>query len=278
MSQISLLRHPILYYKKKLGYHRCKYSRSPQGRAVKEINGVKMLFDFELGKVIKRMYFNAYEIEVIRIMKKYLRPGGVFIDVGANIGYLSAIAAGLVGISGQVHSFEPVPQYYSYLSEIAELNPSHIIIANNCALGENPGQTTIYTQQGNIGGSSIVRGYFSEDQIDEAITVEVRRLDDYLQQKAVVNVSMIKIDTQGFELPVLMGTSGYLQANKDNLPMIICEVSPHVFGLINHDIKDLAVLMKDIGYDPFCICGRHRIKLEKIHTIYRDVFFKPTRN
>ena len=277
MSQISLARHPILYYRKKWGYHRCKYGESPQGRAVKEINGIKTVFDFDLGKVIKRMYFNAYEIEVIDIMKKHLKPGDVFIDAGANVGYLSAVAAGLVGTSGQVHSFEPMPQYCVYISETARLNPSYSITANNCALGDKSGKTTIYTQKGCIGGSSLVQGYFPDEQQEDAVTIDVLKLDDYLQQKAITNISMIKIDTQGYELPILRGALGYLQANRDNLPMIICEVSPHAFSLVNSSLDDFGNMMKELGYEPFCICGRHRIKLEKIQTLYRDVLFKPKR-
>ncbi len=274
MSQISLARHPILYYRKKWGYHRCKYGELPKGRVVKEINGIKTVFDFDLGKMIKRMYYNAYEIEVIDIMKKHLKPGDVFIDAGANVGYLSAVAAGLVGTSGQVHSFEPMPRYCGYINEIAELNPSYNIIVNNCALGDKNGHTTMYTHKGNIGGSSIVQGLIPEEQQDKTITIDICRLDDYLRQRVVTNVSMIKIDTEGYELPIMTGAIRYLEANRDNLPMIICEVSPHAFSLVNSNIDDFGNMMKELGYEPFCICGRHRIKLEKIRKVYRDVLFK----
>jgi len=73
----------------------------------KKINGVWFRFDFDLDPRIKKMYLGEYETETVETMKKLLRQGDVFIDVGANIGFLSAVAAGLVG--GQIHSFEPVP-------------------------------------------------------------------------------------------------------------------------------------------------------------------------
>ena len=128
MPRLPLFKHPFLYYTSKWRYHRCKYAEAPEGQVVKTINGIKLVIDLSLGKAVKSMYFDAYEIEVIRIMKKYLRPGGVFIDVGANVGYLSAVGVGLVGKTGQVHSFEPVPTYFSYLEQIAELNPQYKIV------------------------------------------------------------------------------------------------------------------------------------------------------
>ena len=58
------------------------------------------------------MYYGSYAVPIVETMKRTLRPGDTFLDVGANIGYLSAIAAGLVGVTGQVHCFEPVPDYF----------------------------------------------------------------------------------------------------------------------------------------------------------------------
>jgi len=156
MPKLPVLRHPFLYYKHKWLEHRCKYAKVPAGQAVKEIRGVKYLCDLSLGKMVKRRYCESYEIEVIRIMKKYLKEGGVFIDVGANVGYISAIGAGLVGKTGQVHSFEPVPEFFKYLQTISEMNQEYKIVPNNFALGKKAGQCQISTNAGNIGGHSII--------------------------------------------------------------------------------------------------------------------------
>src|SRR3990170_2952868 len=91
----------------------------------KNISGV--LFDFDFNYLgyktlyIKQMYFDCYEIATVEAIKKMLRPGDIFIDVGANIGYLTAIGAGLVGKAGQVHSFEPVSESFQRLKKIAEM-------------------------------------------------------------------------------------------------------------------------------------------------------------
>src|SRR4030088_824085 len=58
-------------------------------------------------RIERWMWAGAYERELVQLMKRTLKPGMTVIDVGANIGYLSALAAGLVDNTSQVHAFEP---------------------------------------------------------------------------------------------------------------------------------------------------------------------------
>jgi len=264
VPRLPLFKHPFLYYKSKWCSHRCKYAEAPEGRVVKEINGVKLVFDLSLGKAVKSMYFDAYEIEVIRIMKKYLKPGCVFIDVGANIGYLSAIGLSLVGTTGQVHSFEPVPAYFSYLEQIAELNPKYKIVANKLALGEKASEACIATHRNGTGANSMVPGFVPKEHIAETLNIHVRRLDEYVQEQKLSHISLIKIDTEGFELPVLLGTSCFFDEHKGSLPPIIAEVTPHAFKLMNKSVCELEEFMSSYGYKSYAICGRHRIDIRNI--------------
>lgn len=275
MHKVSLLRHPYLYYKRKWLHHRCKYASMPQGRTIREIRGIKMIFDFSLGKIAKNMYFDSYEFEIVQLLKKYLKPGGVFIDIGANTGYFSGLALGLVTRTGEVHSFEPVPRYYNYICETAELNPDYNLYANNCALGDASGQTEFFVNRINVGGSSLLADCISEEEMGETISVEIKRLDDYLREKHTTPVSLIKIDTQGWELPVLEGMTGFLKAHPDNLPPIIVEVTPSAFDMLGRDVKDMESLMAGLGYETYCICGEHRTDLKKITRSDQDVLFMP---
>src|ERR1700759_3154731 len=90
------------------------------------------------------MYRGSYALPLVHVMKRHLNPGDVFIDVGANIGYLSAVAANLVGTAGEVHSFEPVSQYHERLAALASANPRHTIVVNRAAAGEFEGASTIF--------------------------------------------------------------------------------------------------------------------------------------
>ena len=66
----------------------------------------------------KSMYYQVYQYHITSFMRKHLCEGDVFVDVGANIGYMTAYALGLIGPSGQVHAFEPVPTYFEKLQRI----------------------------------------------------------------------------------------------------------------------------------------------------------------
>lgn len=273
MSNLSLFKHPLLYYKHKWQRHRFKYSKLPDGVAIKEINGVKFPIDPLFKNWIKYFYFDYYEPTVVRIMKKYLKSGGVFIDIGANVGYLSSVGASLVGERGQVHCFEPIPKYFDHIKKTAALNPNYIIVANNNALGEETTQVSIADHR-EIGGSSIVPGFVSAEDTVEILNINIQRLDEYTIKNDISNISLIKIDTEGFELSVLKGASGFLDEHRDNAPPIIVEITPKAFKLMNKDISELEDFMCGYGYKSYSICGCHRLDIKKL-TEPANVLFKP---
>jgi len=273
MPRLPLFKHPILHIKNKRLHHKCKYSEAPDGKVVKEIDGVNFEFDLGLGKMVKSMYFGSYEFETQRLIKKHLKPGGVFIDVGANIGYFSAVGAGAVGKTGQVHCFEPISQYSYYIKKMIELNPEYQIKTNDIALGEEAGQCSIACHGRNIGGNSLVPGYICEEDIAETIDIEVKRLDDYIEQEKLAEVSLIKIDTEGYESPVLFGLSRFFDGHKNNLPPIIAELTPKAFEMLDKKLDEFYDFMSSYGYKSYAICGEHRIDIRKIQE-QTDVLFK----
>ena len=169
-------------------------------------------------------------------IKKFLNPGDTFIDVGANIGYLSAMAAGVVGESGQVHAFEPIPQYFTGLKQLAELNPGHKIIATNAAVGEAAGTAEINFVKPPFYGSStllseILAKHGTPKECIEKITVPMITLGQYILQNQVANIKLIKIDVEGWEAPVLLGLEPFLKSSGAARPPIICEISPLAYSL-----------------------------------------------
>ncbi|MGH9757713.1 MAG: FkbM family methyltransferase, partial [Candidatus Acidiferrales bacterium] len=122
------------------------------------ISDIAFEYDLEGYRGTAPMYFGSYALLIVEAMKRFLPRGGTFIDVGANIGYLSAVAAGLVGPTGEVHCFEPVPAYVERLDRLARLNPHHKIKVNACAAGEIPGKSTIYVTE-EAGQSTMVPAY-----------------------------------------------------------------------------------------------------------------------
>jgi FkbM family methyltransferase len=219
---------------------------TPPLPAMRRIGGIKFEIDSSQNGSAAAMYFDAYSPLVVDAMRRYLRPGGVFIDVGANVGYLSAVAADIVGPSGEVHSFEPAPRYFNRLRQMALLNPEYSIVANPCAVGSAPGVATIQITR-EPGQNTLVPGYKSGPEVATTLEVPVIRLDAYIKAERIQHVSVFKIDAEGFELPILEGLRGYFETTGTR-PAIICEIAPRAYPLMGRNISELAELVSRYGY------------------------------
>jgi len=239
--------------------------------AQKRIEGV--VFEYDLGtyRGTAPMYFGSYGLLIIAAMKRLMKPGGIFVDVGANIGYLSAIAAGIVGKQGQVHCFEPVPTYFERLERLVELNPGHSITVNPRAAGETAGDCTIYVTR-EPGQNTLVPDYKSGPEIISTLKVPVGRLDSYLSERKIDRISLLKIDAEGFELPVLKGLQNFLEGSKQR-PAIICEIAPRAYALMGRTISELSDYMEAYGYGAYdLIDGKTPIELKSLQHV-EDVLF-----
>ena len=212
------------------------------------IGTVQFPFDANLDPGMKRLSFHEYEPEVRLLLEKFLHPGSAFIDVGANLGYFSAIALHEVGKNGQVHAFEPVPWLYSRLKELARLNPRHSLRCNEFALGDREEIRRIcISGPRNIGWNTLVPGFMPASDVGGCAKVAVQRLDTYLLEEKVRDIGLIKIDVEGFEFRVLHGAQSFFNQTKQR-PPIVCEVAPQSYPLLGCCLADLKTFMSGLGY------------------------------
>lgn len=217
------------------------------------------------------MYFGSYALLVIQAMERILRPGGVFFDVGANIGYLSAVGAKLVGAQGQVHSFEPIPDYHARLRRLARLNPNHTIVANRWSAGESPGTAPIYVTR-EAGQNTMIPTYQSRSEITSTLQVPVKRLDSYIEEQGLQEISLIKIDAEGFEFPILKGMRMYFESSAHR-PPILCEIAPRAYSLLGRSLADFAGYMAQFGYSAFDLIDTSKPVDIRSLTHVEDVLF-----
>lgn len=224
------------------------YFPQPPGKFIKQIGEISFELDFSRGPQSKAMYYDAYEPVTMKILKKYLKPGDTFVDVGASIGYVSAVAASLVRKNGQVHCFEPSPRDFERLKELPQRNPGFQIFVNPYALGEEEGEAALDISNLHwIGWNTMVPGFMRKNAWGETKTVSVMRLDDYLLERPVQNISLIKIDTEGYEFNVLKGLQRFFEVSS-NRPVIFCEVTPRVHALLGTSLEEMSSWMKSFGY------------------------------
>ena len=269
------LENPIFYPKLIIKKIRGKLSTMPNVPVIKKIKDINFIFPFfDFEPRMPDLYLGVHQINVIRVLHKYIKKGDTFIDVGANIGYLSAIGANLVGKEGEVHGFEPVPLYFKLLSKMAKLNEKYKIFVNNYALGEKVGSAIINIPNiHNIGYNSMVPGLIELNKIKEALKVKVIRLDDYIFRNKIEDISFIKIDVEGFEYPVLKGLTKFFDNEMITPPHILVEVTPSAYPLLGLKLNQLERLLSKYSYKAYTIYKERPIDIKNL-TSRKDILFK----
>jgi FkbM family methyltransferase len=132
-------------------------------------------------------------------IRSALRPGDVFVDAGANIGYYTIIAAKIVGPKGRVLACEMMPLTADILRAHVEMNAADNVTVIEGALAEVEGETLMASHpDGKFGQASIARG----DQ-GSGVAVRTRRLEVILEEVPMVRI--MKMDLEGAELGALRG-------------------------------------------------------------------------
>ena len=168
------------------------------------------------------MAFGLFEIDVHRAIRATLRPGGWFVDCGANVGYFTLAAARCVGNNGRIDSVEPDAVNHARLLEHVRVNAlTHVVRPHAVALGDSPGELVLYRPENagaNHGMASTHAGLLPGAK---GHVVPVRRLDDLI---TAGTPDLIKVDIEGAELSALRGAERLLSAEKP--PSLIVEHNP----------------------------------------------------
>lgn len=142
-----------------------------------------------------------YNLDELDFLRQYTPAGGVFVDVGANVGTFALVMARQVGHAGKVVAIEPHPTTFGRLAFNRAASKATQVRLVQAAAGERDGELMIETDGGNLGASHVVTGAASA----EAIKVPSLRLTRILDEAGVSKVDALKIDVEGFEDRVLTG-------------------------------------------------------------------------
>jgi len=194
--------------------------------------------------------FGVYENQEISLMQQMCRPGMTMIDVGANVGLYTAIAGLGLGESGRVFAFEPEPESFECLQKTVNENGlTNVTVVQAAAAAENS-KTKLYTSSLNRGDHRMYRNEHS----DGSVEIDTLKLDDYLENKLVKGVDVIKIDVQGFEGHVIAGLEGTI-CRSPSLAMLM-EFWPK--GLLSAGTSPVELLekLRGLGLTVFELNGR----------------------
>jgi FkbM family methyltransferase len=167
-----------------------------------QYQGAAFRFYHQASATERGALFNPdYNLEELDFLRAHTPSGGVFVDVGANVGTYALVLARHVGPAGRVIAVEPHPITHARLAfNNAASGNSHVKLVA-AAAGPADGELMIETDGGNLGASHIVTSASST----KAIKVPSLRLQRILQQAGVSQVDALKIDVEGFEDRVLTG-------------------------------------------------------------------------
>ena len=178
-----------------------------------------------------------YEPWTTDLVKRELKQGDVFVDVGANIGYFTVMAAKLVGDRGHVYAFEPNPFSFEILKRNVETNGLHNITIEKKAVGNFSGRIELWSDKGNT--------YAWKEGARTAFSTDCVKLDDYFRGQCI---DLMKIDIDGGETRALEGGKGILPSYLEKL---IIEFWPTGFKQQNIDPEALLSMLEDGGFRSY---------------------------
>ncbi len=177
-----------------------------------------MLPELVSTQIVSDAYYEKHETLVLL---QRLRPGMVFFDVGAHVGYFSLLASHLVGENGQVHSFEPTPRTFRLLAENAKHHPN--ITVNNMAVYSHSDEL-VFNDFGAL--NFAFNSFFPARVPDGRAVPEVKHrihtisVDEYVA-KTGVKPDIIKVDAESAEYQIIEGMKNTLAKHR---PFFMIEV------------------------------------------------------
>lgn len=150
------------------------------------------------------VYLGKMEPEQTAAMAEAIRPGGVFFDIGANVGYYTILASRLVGSNGKVVAFEPAPRNIEFLRHHVELNAAANVVLKTCAVSNAKGPVRF-----SLGPDSAMGHIGEEGELE----VETTTLDEVVSELGMTP-NVMKIDVEGAEKEVFLGAARTLEKAK----------------------------------------------------------------
>ncbi|MGB1547303.1 MAG: FkbM family methyltransferase [Alphaproteobacteria bacterium] len=234
-----LVQRPVLFCRHLLGFRpQTEVSRS----------GFRWRLDLEEGIDFTIYALGAFERASQAAYRRFIEPGSVVLDIGANIGAHALPLARQVGPAGHVYAFEPTGWACEKLRANLECNPwlkdrvsVEQILLTDRADAELPDKVMAsWPLAADAEVHPLARGRFLSTAGARAMTV-----DAYLAEKDIRGVDFVKLDVDGYECDVLRGAFRLL---KELRPVILMELAPHVLEERGESIGSLLAVLGTAGY------------------------------
>jgi FkbM family methyltransferase len=191
-----------------------------------KMDGLVLTGPVESWTVLSQFANNALEPYEAQLFKALLRPGMRVIDVGANLGYYTLLAARAVGPTGVVHAFEPDPRTAPYLRRNIDRNQMTNVRIVQAAASDRHGQA-LFRESATASHSGLHR------TMDDAAPVKVNVVTTRIDDCDVGPIDLVKMDVEGEEPAALRGMSKTI-ASSPALRLFV-EFSPQALTAAGND-------------------------------------------
>ncbi len=216
---------------------------------VRSLGGDVRLRLYGDSRLCELLYFDQFEPDTRRFIDAFLRPGDVFLDIGANVGLYTIAAARIVGESGHVHAFEPCSQTFSRLEDNVKLNGLRAVSCHRVALSHENAEAKLSIAAGGFDAwNSLGKPYMGEEGGQE--TVRTVTLDSFAKERGLSGkIALIKIDVEGWEQQVLNGAGDLLSTH--DAPAMVVEFTEQAAQLADSSCAALYATLERLGYRMF---------------------------
>gem|GEM_PF-695136 len=205
----------------------------------------------------RHTYFLArfYDLPTQLLLRWVLRSGDTLVDVGANIGMITLLAARLVGSNGRVFAFEPNQTAVTRLREVIAENQLENVTIHSVGLSDEVGDRTLTVFDRHSGSGTLAPISWEHDgHVTDRQVVPVARGDDLLPSRLEHPV-VIKVDVEGYECRVIRGLERTIRCFR---PMVLTEALPGFLARAGSSLEELYSLMTQFGYCGYSLQTRRR--------------------
>jgi len=189
----------------------------------------------------------GFEEATTKLFEREIRPGNIVLDIGADVGYYTCLAAKLVGPTGHVFAFEPNPRSSEFLNKNIATNGFRQVTLVHKALSDARGTLPFFDN-----GPHSSLGYDRFNEGKATLTVEALPLDEFFGAQ-IPCVDFIKMDVEGSEGHVFRGMQKLLTASPN--ARVVVEFYPQLLVKAGEDPKKFLNAWERLGFTIYDIDG-----------------------
>ena len=229
-------------------------------------NGIKLNVKKGMYGATGCIYVGLPEFEDMSFVLHFLNQDDLFLDIGANVGVYSLLAAGVKKTN--TIAFEPVPSTFLNLEKNISINNLKNIEILNIGLADKDGELH-FTSDGDTNNHVI------NEPRNNSIKVSVKTLDKIIHAKENTDI-LIKLDVEGFEIKVLEGSNQLLK--NENLMGLIVELNgcSKRYGFKDSDVDQILTQngFNKFEYNPF---NRKLIEIDQFHNEKNTLYLRKSK-